>query len=76
MNNAPKNRRWIAVSLLFVLSLVCLAAGTPKANRINRAIDLLEQGQPIYYTGSHEGTEGSFEQGVKDAQTWGIARRP
>ena len=29
-----------------------------------------QQGQPIYYTGSHEGTEGSFEQGVKDAQTW------
>src|SRR5438094_272070 len=43
---------------------------TPKATRINRAIDLLSQGQPIYYTGSHEGTDGSFEQGVKDAQTY------
>jgi 4-hydroxy-2-oxoheptanedioate aldolase len=42
----------------------------PKPARINRAIDLLQQGQPIYYTGSHEGTEGSFQQGVKDAQTW------
>ena len=49
---------------------VCVAAGAPKATRINRAIELLEQGQPIYYTGSHEGTDGSFEQGVKDAQTW------
>ena len=40
------------------------------ANRINRAIELLEQGQPIYYTGSHNGTVGSFEQGKADAQTW------
>jgi 4-hydroxy-2-oxoheptanedioate aldolase len=70
MNNASRNPRWMAVSLLGVSSIVFLAAGTPKANRINRAIDLLEQGQPIYYTGSHEGTEGSFEQGIKDAQTW------
>jgi 4-hydroxy-2-oxoheptanedioate aldolase len=45
-------------------------ADTPKPKRINRAIELLEHGQPIYYTGSHEGTEGSFEQGMKDAQTW------
>jgi len=43
-------------------------AASPK--RINKAIELLEQHQPIYYTGSHEGTEGSFEQGAKDAQTW------
>ena len=42
----------------------------PKPKRINRAIELLEQGQPIYYTGSHEGTEGNYEQGVKDAQTY------
>jgi 4-hydroxy-2-oxoheptanedioate aldolase len=70
MNNAARNPRWIAVCLWGILSVVCLAADRPKANRINRAIDLLEQGQPIYYTGSHEGTEGSFEQGVKDAQTW------
>jgi 4-hydroxy-2-oxoheptanedioate aldolase len=54
------------VSVYVVVTLV--AADAPK--RINRAIELLEQGQPIYYTGSHEGTEGSFAQGVKDAQTW------
>src|SRR5690349_21467500 len=42
----------------------------PKAKRINRAIELLEQGQPIYYTGSHSGTAGTYEQGVKDAQTY------
>src|SRR5437870_4137154 len=59
------------------LACVCLLAliaapiaDTPKAKRINRAIELLQQGQPIYYTGSHEGTDGSFEQGVKDAQTY------
>jgi len=35
--------------------------------RINRAIELLEQGQPIYYTGpSHL----SYEGGVASAQTW------
>jgi 4-hydroxy-2-oxoheptanedioate aldolase len=46
------------------------AASGAGGARINRAIELLEQGQPIYYTGSHEGTEGSFARGVADAQTW------
>ena len=50
--------------------IVTPAADTPKTKRINRAIELLEQGQPIYYTGSHEGTDGSFQQGKKDAQTY------
>ena len=60
-----------------LLACFCVALGvattvaqTPKAKRINRAIELLEQGQPIYYTGSHSGTEGSFEQGKKDAQIY------
>ncbi|MCL4369126.1 MAG: aldolase/citrate lyase family protein [Actinobacteria bacterium] len=35
--------------------------------RTNRAIELLEQGQPIYYTGAEE---HSFEGGVKAARTW------
>ena len=70
MIDAAKNPRRIAVCLWGLVSMVCLAAGAPKAHRINRAIDLLEQGQPIYYTGSHEGTDGSFAHGVKDAQTW------
>jgi 4-hydroxy-2-oxoheptanedioate aldolase len=56
--------------VLVVLSLASAAAQPPKPKRINRAIELLAQGQPVYYTGSHEGTEGGFEQGVKDAQTW------
>src|SRR5262244_3322130 len=61
--------------LVFGMSLVCFAVAAiavqaPKPKRLNRAIELLSQGQPIYYTGSHSGTEGSFEQGKKDAQTY------
>ena len=55
-------------ALVFFVAAVLAAATKPK--RINRAIELLEQGQPIYYTGSHSGTEGSYEQGKKDAQTY------
>ena len=57
---------------LFLASLgfATTVAQAPKPKRINRAIELLSQGQPIYYTGSHSGTEGSFEQGKKDAQTY------
>jgi 4-hydroxy-2-oxoheptanedioate aldolase len=60
----------ICTCLSVIVAAVVLTADTPKATRINRAIDLLSQGQPVYYTGSHEGTDGSFEQGVKDAQTY------
>ncbi|MSV29287.1 MAG: hypothetical protein EXQ52_11200 [Bryobacterales bacterium] len=52
------------------LGAITAIAQAPKPKRINRAIELLEKGQPIYYTGSHDGTSGSFEQGVKDAQTY------
>ncbi|HMB79046.1 MAG TPA: hypothetical protein VKI43_03225, partial [Vicinamibacterales bacterium] len=62
--------RRVTILLTLVMSVAALSAQAPKPHRINRAIELLQQGQPIYYTGSHEGTEGSFEQGVKDAQTW------
>jgi 4-hydroxy-2-oxoheptanedioate aldolase len=62
--------RRLTILFTVMLSFVALSAQAPKAKRINRALELLQQGQPIYYTGSHEGTEGSFEQGVKDAQTW------
>jgi len=56
--------------LLLALLTAAYAADAAKPKRINRAIELLEQGQPIYYTGSHSGTAGTFEQGVKDAQTF------
>jgi 4-hydroxy-2-oxoheptanedioate aldolase len=38
--------------------------------RINRAIELLEQDQPIYYDGGHTGHVLTYEQGKKDAKTW------
>jgi 4-hydroxy-2-oxoheptanedioate aldolase len=61
----------LAVPLAFLFCSITIAAQAPaKPKHINQAIDLLEQGQPIYYTGSHSGTEGTFEQGKKDAQTW------
>jgi 4-hydroxy-2-oxoheptanedioate aldolase len=61
----------VTLFLLFAfLSFAAAVAQAPKAKRINRAIELLSEGQPIYYTGSHSGTEGSFEQGKKDAQTY------
>jgi len=50
--------------LLFFLFVLALGAQKPK--RVNKAIELLEQGQPIYYTGAH----GGFEEGVKMAQTY------
>lgn len=38
--------------------------------RINKAIELLEQGQPVYYTGSHTGANLTYETGKKMADTW------
>ncbi len=54
------NRRVLIGLLLAAVAL----AQTPK--RVNKAIELLEQGQPIYYTGAR----GGFDEGVKMAQTW------
>lgn len=59
------NSRWILAGLL---GAALLPAQTPK--RLNKALDLLSQGQPIYYTGSHEGINANFEAGVKMAATW------
>lgn len=38
--------------------------------RINRTIELLEEGQAIYYTGHHTGHVLTVEQGRADAGTW------
>ena len=71
MKRILKATCWIAVPVSFVFGVVTILAQAPaKPKHINQAIELLEQGQPIYYTGSHSGTEGTFEQGKKDAQTW------
>jgi 4-hydroxy-2-oxoheptanedioate aldolase len=40
------------------------------ATRINRALELLEQGQAIYYVGGHSGHTLTYEQGRNDAHTW------
>jgi 4-hydroxy-2-oxoheptanedioate aldolase len=61
---------WIAAGVCVLVATATSMAQTPKPKRVNRAIELLEQGQPIYYTGSHSGTVGNFEQGKLDAQTW------
>ena len=40
------------------------------ASRINRAIELLEQDQAIYYTGGHSGHILTYPQGREDAHVW------
>jgi 4-hydroxy-2-oxoheptanedioate aldolase len=40
------------------------------AKRINRAVELLADGQPIYYWGGHTGAVLTYGQGKKDAGTW------
>ena len=60
----------LAIAACAVLIVVPTRAQAPKPKHINRAIELLAQDQPIYYTGSHSGTAGTFEQGKADAQTY------
>ena len=45
------------------------SAAAPPPKRINRAIELLEAGQPIYYT-QIATTEIDYEKGKEMAQTW------
>jgi 4-hydroxy-2-oxoheptanedioate aldolase len=40
------------------------------SNRINKAIQLLENDQPIYYVGNHSGDEISYESGKRLAKTF------
>ena len=40
------------------------------ARRINRAIELLEADQALYYDGPHTGHVLTYEQGKNDAKTW------
>lgn len=61
---------WLMVCLSVAVAVTTTLAQSPKAKRINRAIELLAEGQTIYYTGSHSGTVGTYDQGVKDAQTY------
>src|SRR5215472_19168522 len=61
--------KWRLACLCGLAALTVAAAEAPK--RLNQSIEMLAQGQPIYYTGSHEGIGGNaFEAGKKMAGTW------
>ena len=53
---------------------VLLSAADPPARRparINKAVELLSQDQPIYYfTEGRGGSQGGFKEGLRLAQTW------
>jgi 4-hydroxy-2-oxoheptanedioate aldolase len=59
---------WCGAAFCAILAIALAFAQAPK--RVSKAVELLSQGQPIYYTGGHEGTGGGFEAGKKAAQTW------
>src|SRR6516162_3542910 len=40
------------------------------ASRINRALELLDRDQAIYYVGGHSGHALTYEQGRRDVHTW------
>jgi 4-hydroxy-2-oxoheptanedioate aldolase len=69
---------WLLTLVFGLVGTLAQNSNPPyKPKRINRAVELLADGQPIYYTGSHTGAPGgggdanaSFEQGKKDAQTY------
>ena len=64
-------RRAALLALLVSVGLVDLSgspsAQAPAPKRINKAIELLEQGQPIYYT---QVNGGGYDEGRELAQTW------
>ena len=71
-------RTLFMVFTLLVFAIVMIApemrpvtaqAPPPTAKRINKAIELLAQGQPIYYSGGGTATGTAFERGKKAAQT-------
>ncbi len=70
MKKIGKQAFLVLATVLLAAVTATIVAQTAKPKRINQAIELLAEGQPIYYTGSHSGTTGTYEQGVKDAQTY------
>jgi 4-hydroxy-2-oxoheptanedioate aldolase len=58
---------WLLILVAAAVNVGVLAQGTTpaKPSRINRAIQMLEQGQPVYYTQ----TNGGYDEGKKLAQT-------
>ena len=57
----------VAAGCMVSLSGFQSASAPPTPKRINKAIELLEQGQPIYYT---QINRGGYDEGVELAQTW------
>jgi 4-hydroxy-2-oxoheptanedioate aldolase len=70
MKNLEKTLICVSACASLFFGVATSVGQTPTPKHINRAIELLAEGQPIYYTGSHSGTVGTFEQGKQDAQTW------
>ena len=64
----------LAAAAGFAFGLASPSAEAPKPRHINRAIELVEAGQPVYDTGSHSGTEETLEAGKQDAQIAARAR--
>lgn len=56
----------VAAAAATVFYLSAQDTPAPKPKRINKAIELLEAGQPVYYTGGR----GGYEEGKKLTGTW------
>ena len=69
MKNVKTVVLWAVVCAVVVFAWPT-GAQAPRAKRINRVVELLAADQTVYYTGSHSGTAGTFEQGKADASTY------
>ncbi|MDW8130895.1 MAG: aldolase/citrate lyase family protein [Bryobacterales bacterium] len=58
--------RWLAFLLSASFACWCQPQSSWTPKRINKCIELLEMGQPIYYTTAY----GGYEEGRKLARTW------
>jgi 4-hydroxy-2-oxoheptanedioate aldolase len=61
MDNSIRRR-----AVVLILVAATAVGQTPHPKRINKAIELLSQGQPIWY----DGGQGGYEEGVRMSQTW------
>ena len=60
-----------ACALAGAATIAMVAADPPAPKRVNRAIELLSQDQPIYYfTEGRGGSQGGYKEGLRLAQTW------
>ncbi len=76
MKVSTMKRYWLlpvaaTVPLLFVAAATPEPAPAPEPTRINKAVELLRQDQPIYYfTEGRGGSQGGYKEGLRLAQTW------